>query len=245
MDTFSDAAVILIGNELLSGRVADENLGHIARELRALGIPLQEALVVRDEVEPIAEAVRWLSGRRDCVFTSGGVGPTHDDVTVDGVALAFGVGVTLSAELEGAIRARWGDGITEGHLRMARVPEGSSLVAGADGVWPTVRMENVFLLPGVPSILQRKLERLKPDLVPGRPFRRHEVTFVTEEAAIADALAGLAEAHPEVEIGSYPARGTVKVTLEARDPRELAAARSDLDRRLAHVPTRADSDGSV
>jgi molybdenum cofactor synthesis domain-containing protein len=237
-----DAAVLLIGNELLSGRVVDENLAHIARELWSLGIPVREVLIVRDEIEPIAEAVRWLSGRREWLFTAGGVGPTHDDVTVEGVAQAFHVGVTRHPELARAIRDRWGSDVSESHLRMARVPEGSTLEAGGGGAWPTVRKGNVFLLPGVPSILRRKLERLKPALAHAAPFRRERLAYLTEEATIAGPLARVAEAHPELEIGSYPDRRIVVVTLEGRDPQALQAARQKLESLLEDLPRAEDED---
>ena len=235
-----DAAVVL--NGLLSGRVVDENLAHIARELWSLGIPVREVLIVRDEIEPIAEAVRWLSGRREWVFTSGGVGPTHDDVTIEGVARAFDVGVTHHEELARAIRDRWGSDLTDSHLRMARVPDGSVLEAGDDSAWPTVRKGNVFLLPGVPSILRRKLERLKPGLSRAAPFRRESLAFRTEEAAIAGPLARVAGAHPDVEIGSYPDRRIVVVTLEGRDAQALKAARDELESLLEDLP-RAGNEG--
>jgi molybdenum cofactor synthesis domain-containing protein len=236
-----DAAVILIGNELLSGRVVDENLAHIARELWSLGIPVREVLIVRDEVEPIAEAVRWLAGRRAWVFTAGGVGPTHDDVTIEGVAQAFDAGVRQHEELAEAIRERWGESLTESHLRMARVPEGAELEAGDDRTWPTVRKRNVFLLPGVPSILRRKLERLKPRLERAVPFRRETLSFRTEEASLAEPLARIAAGHPDVEIGSYPDRKVVVVTLEGRDTAALSAARRDLELLLEHVPRAGDA----
>jgi molybdenum cofactor synthesis domain-containing protein len=227
-----DAAILLIGNELLSGRVADDNLAYLAGELWRLGVPVREARIVRDEIEPIAEAVRALSGNHSWLFTSGGVGPTHDDVTIDGVARAFGLGVVEHPELAGPIRERFGEGITDGHLRMARAPEGAVLEAGARGVWPTVRVRNVFLLPGVPSILRRKFERLKRRFSQA-PFHRIVLPVSAEEAAIAGPLALAAAAHPAVEIGSYPERDGVIVTLESSDARALEAARADVERRLA------------
>jgi molybdenum cofactor synthesis domain-containing protein len=229
-----DAAILLIGNELLSGRVVDENLGFIARQLWDLGVPVREAMIVRDEVEPIAEAVRRLSGRHDYLFTSGGVGPTHDDVTIDGVARAFDLDVVEHEELARPIHARFGERVTDSHLRMARVPAGAVLEAGGSGAWPTVRVRNVYLLPGVPAILRRKFEKLKQRFAQAR-FHRVVLSVCAEEASIAPSLARTAARCPDVEIGSYPDRDGVVVTLESADPERLDVARAEIEADLAPV----------
>src|SRR5271170_6015679 len=148
------AAALIIGNELLSGKIAEANLLVLARALRELGVLLSRAVLVLDDVAVIAREVRELSASHDVVFTSGGAGPTHDDVTIEGVARAFGAGMVTAPELEALIRRHYGERTTVDHLLMARVPEGARLVSSASVPWPTVVMRNVWVLPGVPEVFQ-------------------------------------------------------------------------------------------
>lgn len=230
-----DAAILLIGNELLSGRVLDENFSFLARELWGLGVRVGEGAIVPDEVDRIADAIRTLSGRYHWLFTAGGIGPTHDDVSVEGAARAFGVPVVEHEVLASRIRARFGAEVTPSHLRMARVPRGALLESGGESAWPTIRMDNTFLLPGVPSILRRKFEQIR-HLFAQAPFHREVLEFVTEEARIAEPLSATAAEHPLVEFGSYPVAERVLVTLESRDRDALDEALGVLEVRLAHVP---------
>src|SRR5579884_2407614 len=155
------AAIVVIGNEILSGKTQDENALFLARELRELGVDLRKISVIPDELDLIAAEVRGFSAEFDFVFTTGGVGPTHDDVTMDGIAIAFGQKIRRHPELEAILRHYYNADLIEGNLRMADVPDGARLVGGK-GMWfPVVAGENVFIFPGVPEILQRKFNRIK------------------------------------------------------------------------------------
>src|SRR5262249_53534428 len=148
---------LLIGNELLTGKTHESNLIHLARTLRGLGVKLARAVMVPDETEVIAREVRLLADTHDVVFTSGGVGPTHDDITIEAIALGFGVRAVVHPEVEALLRTVYGDEMKEGHLRMALVPEGAELLHHEEMRWPTVRMRNVWILPGVPEAFRMKL----------------------------------------------------------------------------------------
>ena len=148
--TARTAAALLVGNELLSGKVHEANLVNLARTLRALGVKLERAVMVPDDMQVIADEVRALSNGYDVVFTSGGVGPTHDDITLEAVALAFGVRAIIHPEFENLLHTVYRDKMTDGHLRMALVPEGADLVRHEETRWPTVRMKNVWVCPASP-----------------------------------------------------------------------------------------------
>lgn len=220
------AAVLLIGNELLSGRVEDANLAFLARELWTLGVRVRRAEVVRDEAEVIAEAVKTLSGAHDHVLTTGGIGPTHDDVTIEGVARAFGRGVVLHPDIEGRIRRHFGEGVQEAHLRMARAPEGAKLVGGVSG-WPTLLIENVIILPGVPSILRKKFADLKGHFS-GVPIHRAMLGLRSDESTLAPRLETICSRYPDVEVGSYPEPGRVLITIEGVDRETVEGAHAAL-----------------
>ena len=198
------AAALIIGNELLSGKIAEGNLLVLARELRALGVLLARAVMILDDVEIIAREVRELSAAYDVVFTSGGVGPTHDDLTIEGVARAFGAPVVVAPEIEGLIRRYYAERVTEGHLLMARIPEGARLVSSASIPWPTVVMRNVWVLPGVPEVFQMKLPHVRGELTGGKPFVSLAVFTRLDEGDIKPLLDRVVAAHAQVEIGSYP-----------------------------------------
>jgi len=222
------AAALLIGNELLAGKVADENLPVLAGELWKLGISLCEVRIVRDAVETIAAAVRDISPHHTYLFTTGGIGPTHDDVTVDAVAHAFGVGLVSDPVLEATLRACHPEGCpSASQLRMARVPQGAVLVGGGAGVWPTVQLSNVYLFPGVPPYFRERFASLRATLR-GTPFTYLCLHTRLGEGRIAEDLREVAESYPEVEIGSYPAVGRsdyrVRITFAGRDPEGVAAA---------------------
>ncbi|HEY3595406.1 MAG TPA: competence/damage-inducible protein A, partial [Polyangiaceae bacterium] len=161
------AAALVVGNELLSGKVQDENVMALAVTLRGLGVRLERVVMVLDEIETIAREVRALSRDFDIVFTSGGVGPTHDDLTVEAVALALGRKVVPNAAMEAMLRSHYRERCTEGHLRMALVPEGADLAVTRDVTWPTIIVDNVWLLPGVPEIFRMKLAVVRDRLAGG------------------------------------------------------------------------------
>jgi molybdopterin-biosynthesis enzyme MoeA-like protein len=223
------AAALIIGNELLSGKIAEANLVVLARTLRPLGILLRRVVMILDEIEVIAHEVKELAATHDVVFTSGGVGPTHDDLTIEGVARAFGAGVTISKELDDLLRAYYADRITEGHLLMARVPEGSRLVSSGAVQWPTVVMKNVWVLPGVPEIFKMKMALVREDLGSDTPFLTMAVFTDLDEGQIKDLLDRTVAAHGSVEIGSYPKWNDpeykTKLTFDGTDGDHVRAAR--------------------
>jgi molybdenum cofactor synthesis domain-containing protein len=236
------AVLVVVGNEVLSAKVQDENGPWAARRLRELGAELLAIHTLPDRVEEIAEVVARVRRRADWVFTSGGVGPTHDDVTVPAVARALGRPVVRSAELAESVRAmhrRYHDGAEapEAALRMADVPQGTRLLG--DPSFPTLVAENVVMLPGVPRFFRFQFEGVA-QLLAAPPFRLACVYVSSDEDQIAPLLDGVQRAHPGVEIGSYPrfddADHRVKVTVEAKDAARVAAALAAL---LAALPASA------
>ncbi|MBN1608130.1 MAG: competence/damage-inducible protein A [Polyangiaceae bacterium] len=231
------AAALLIGDELLSGKVGDQNLHALATTLRSLGIELCRASIVRDDVEVIAREVAELSRSHDVVFTSGGVGPTHDDVTMQAVAQAFGVATTLDPLTEHKLRDLFGTLCRDAHLRMATVPEGATLAVTAEGAWPTVIMRNVWILPGVPEIFRNKLGVVREQLCGPTPFFSRAVLTGLTEPELVPLLEHTVPEHSAVTIGSYPnwsaTRYRTKVTFDARDPDAVGAA---LDAFVALLP---------
>ena len=224
----ASAAALIIGNELLSGKVEESNLPELARLLRRLGVRLTRAVMVADEVEIIADEVRALASSHDWVFTSGGVGPTHDDVTIEAVARAFGVAVVSSPELEGMLRAHYKERCTDGHLRMALVPNGATLESTPDVRWPTVRFRNVFCLPGIPEVFRMKLPVVATRLGAGRAFVSAAVYTRMDEGDLKPLLDRVVAAFPGVEVGSYPkwmnADYRTKLTFDGQDAVQVKAA---------------------
>ncbi|HYE75350.1 MAG TPA: molybdopterin-binding protein [Blastocatellia bacterium] len=225
------AAILVIGDEILSGKTDEQNARFLIRELHELGVSLRRILTISDDIEEVAEATKELSSRYDHVFTSGGVGPTHDDVTIVGIAQAFDVPIVRHPELEERLRKYFGDDVNESRLRMADVPKGAELIQAEDLKWPVLVVRNVYVLPGVPDLFRRKFlairERFRIE-----PFYAHVVYTHEDEFDIAAQLQEIAENHPLVAIGSYPNFETpeyrVKLTLESKDAKALEAAWSDL-----------------
>jgi molybdenum cofactor synthesis domain-containing protein len=232
------ATLLVVGNEVLSAKVRDENGPFAAGLFRGLGVRLAAVLVLPDELEVVAEAVARERSRVDWLFTSGGVGPTHDDVTLAAVARALGRGVVRHPELADFIRDAhrrwWGTEAPEAALRMADAPEGARLEG--DGDHPILAVENVVMLPGVPSFFRVQLERFARALA-APPFHLAEVFVSAGEGILAPALDRIAAAHPEVEIGSYPrfdpADHKVKITIESKERDRVEAVRDVL---LAALP---------
>lgn len=223
------AAALIIGSELLSGKIADKNLYVLARTLRTLGVQFRRAVTVLDELSVIADEVRSLSETHDFVFTSGGVGPTHDDMTIDGVAKAFGVSVVVSPELEKMLRAYYGERVTESHLLMARMPEGARLVSSPEVPWPTTVMRNVWILPGVPQIFEMKTALIRSELGAERPYLSYAVSTSLDEGQLKPMLDKVVLAYPDVDIGSYPKWGDshyrTKLTFDGFSEERVRAAR--------------------
>ena len=201
------AALVVIGDEILSGRTQDRNVAQVATWLNEQGIRLEEVRVVPDQIERIGEAVNALRSAHDYLFTTGGIGPTHDDITVDAIAAAFGVEVIVDPGarriLEAYYRNRPG-GLTDARLRMARVPQGAELVENPSSGAPGIKMGNVYVLAGVPDIAASMLEALTGRLEGGRPLVSVTVGARAPESDVADLLRDVEAAHPGVAIGSYP-----------------------------------------
>jgi molybdenum cofactor synthesis domain-containing protein len=201
------AALVVIGDEILSGRTQDKNVSQVALWLNEQGIRLAEVRVVPDEQERIVEAVNSLRPAHDYVFTTGGIGPTHDDITVDAIAAAFGVPVIMDPGARRILEAYYlgrPGGLTDARLRMARVPEGAELIPNPTSGAPGVKMGNVYILAGVPNIAASMLEALNGKLEGGRPVVSVTVGARAPESDVADLLREIEAAHPGVAIGSYP-----------------------------------------
>lgn len=228
------AAVLVIGNEILSGRTRDSNLHYLGGQLEALGIRLAEARVVPDEQPAIVEALNALRERWDYVFTTGGIGPTHDDITTDAVAHAFGVEVERNAEAVARLARHYASPaeLTEARLRMARIPVGAQLLDNPLSGAPGFRLGNVHVLPGVPSIMQAMFEAMRHRLAGGPPILSLAVSAELGESRIAAGLEAVQGRYPELAIGSYPfARGDrfgVQVVVRGLDAGRLAAAREEV-----------------
>lgn len=200
------AALLVIGDEILSGRTQDKNVAQVASWLNEQGVRLAEVRIVPDDEQRIASAVNVLREAHDYLFTTGGIGPTHDDITVDSIAAAFGVPVVVHPEARRILEDYYRDrgGVTEARLRMARVPEGAELIPNPTSGAPGVRMGNVFILAGVPHIAATMLEALSGTLEGGRPMVSVTVGARAAESEVADLLREAEAAHPGVAIGSYP-----------------------------------------
>ncbi|HEY7519590.1 MAG TPA: molybdopterin-binding protein [Methylomirabilota bacterium] len=233
------AGIILIGNEILSGKIRDENAAYLCRELRALGVDVRRIAVIPDEVSLIADEVATFTKAFDLVFTSGGVGPTHDDVTIEGVARAMAVPVVRHPELVALLERYYRGAVTEAALRMAEIPEGAELVTGGTLRFPTILMRNVYVLPGVPEIFRKKFDALR-ERFRDQPIHLKNVFVRIGEGTLADYLNRLLESFPLLQLGSYPEFSNpeylVKVTLESRDRSYLEQALGDF---LAQLPADA------
>ena len=230
------AGIILIGNEILSGKITDENAAYLCRELRALGVDVRRIAVIPDETNLIAEEVAVFTKSFDLVFTSGGVGPTHDDVTIEGVARAMAVPVVRHPELVALLERYYRGTVTEAALRMAEIPEGAELVTGGSLRFPTILMRNVYVLPGVPEIFRKKFDALR-ERFRDQPIHLKNVFVRIGEGTLADYLNRLLQSFPLLQLGSYPEFSNpeyqVKVTLESRDRGYLEQALGDF---LARLP---------
>jgi len=223
------AALIVIGDEILSGRTHDKNIAQVAEWLGIQGIRLSEVRVVADDTGAIGEAVNTLRARNDYLFTTGGIGPTHDDITVDAIAEAVGVGVVVHPDaraiLEGYYEPR--GGLTDARLRMARVPDGADLIPNRYTGAPGIRYENIFLMAGVPQITAGMLDALSGSLEGGKPLLSETVGCWVQESEVADLLRETEAAHASCQIGSYPfwreGKSGANFVIRSIDANELAA----------------------
>ncbi len=238
------AAILIIGEEILSGKVDEENARHLVQELRALGVAVRRIEVVPDETDEIVVAVRAMSARFDHVFTSGGIGPTHDDLTLPAVAQAFGMKLERRPELERLIRTSMGGDFHERDLRMAQIPDGAKLLYGEPvdtARWPVIAVNNVYVLPGVPPIFRRKFASVR-ELFRAGPIHTRAVYSRDGEASIAGRLDAVVAAFPAVAIGSYPRLDApdhkVKITLDGRDHDAVERATARLVEALGNAVVR-------
>jgi len=214
------AALIVIGNEILSGKVVDTNSTFLAQQLRSLGVSLRRVVIIPDEVDVIAAEVRALRETVDVLFTSGGVGPTHDDVTIAGVARGLGRAVVRHPALERTLREYFGADVNDARLRLAEVVEGTELEYEGNLSFPTFRVESIYILPGIPEIFREKVLALRPRFA-SDPFYLRVVYTREMESAIAAHLNRTLEQFPDLLLGSYPKLNDpdyrVRITLESKD----------------------------
>ena len=237
------AAVLVIGDEILSGRTKDKNIGYIADYLTAIGVDLKEVRVVSDDEGDIVAALNALRARYTYVFTTGGIGPTHDDITADCVAKAFGVKIEhhpVAVQILKERMAKIGGGLNEARLRMARIPDGAELVvnkvSGAPGFW----IGNVIVMAGVPSIMQAMLDEVGPKLKTGTKLISETIRADAKEGDVGTQLGAIAKAHPDSIIGSYPffdekLGPNTNIVVRSRDAAKLAAAKAAVEGMLKTV----------
>ena len=244
------AAILVIGDEILSGRTKDKNIGYIAEYLTALGIDLSEVRVVPDIEDEIVAALNALRARYTYVFTTGGIGPTHDDITADAVAKAFGVPIGYDPRAVALMRERFAaHELNEARMRMTRIPEGADLVANKVSKAPGFWIGNVIVMAGVPTIMHAMLDEVAPKLKTGVRMLSESVRADLKEGDIGTELGEVAKQHPDVTIGSYPffdeARGpNTNVVVRSRDPEKLAAARKAVEAMLEKVRTSLAAQGA-
>ncbi|AOZ70337.1 competence/damage-inducible protein A [Rhodobacter xanthinilyticus] len=225
------AAILIIGDEILTGRTREGNAHFLAGELARAGIDLRQIRVIGDDHATISAAVRELAGGHDQLFTSGGIGPTHDDITADAVAAAFGRAIDVREDARAILAAHYaarGVEFTPARMRMARIPEGAALIDNPVSGAPGFSVENCHVMAGVPNIFQAMVTGLLPRLTGGAPLESRTWQLMVAEAAIADQLGALAAAHPGVSMGSYPfvteGQYGTNLVVRATDPVALAAA---------------------
>jgi len=222
-----NAGIVIIGNEVLSGKTQDTNSYFLCTELRQLGVEVQKISTIPDVIELIGHEVAAFSQRFDFVFTTGGVGPTHDDVTIEGIAHGFGLNVVRHPDIEQRMRQRLGADVNEARLRMANVPEGAELLATEALFAPVVKIRNVYIFPGIPRILQERFHTIK-ERFRDTPYFLKNVYVKYGEGVIATMLNEVLAKFPQLLLGSYPMLDIpeykVKVTLESKDPDYLERA---------------------
>ncbi len=243
------AALLVIGNEVLSGRTRDANVQAFATVLGARGVRLREVRMVADDPDAIIAAVTALRGAYTYVFTTGGIGPTHDDITTDCIAAAFGLAVEVNPEAERRLRDHYGpEGLNAARLRMARIPVGAALIDNPVSHAPGFRVENVFVMAGVPRIASAMLDSVKHQLAGGAPVHSRAVTAYIREGDVAEGLGGIQDAFPTVEIGSYPfVRGSrigTSIVARSTDAAAAEAAVAQVAALMAVLGCPPEQDGS-
>jgi molybdenum cofactor synthesis domain-containing protein len=237
------AGLLVIGDEILSGRTKDKNIGYIAEYLTAIGIDLNEVRVVPDREPEIVAALNAMRSRYTYVFTTGGIGPTHDDITADAVAKAFGVAIDYHPRAVEILRARLaetGGAMNEARMRMTRMPAGAELVLNKVSAAPGFRIGNVIVMAGIPTVMQAMLDSVAPKLKTGIRMLSESVRADCREGDIGSELGAVAKAHPDVIIGSYPFidenhKPNAHVVIRARDPQKLATVKAAVEAMLQQV----------
>jgi molybdenum cofactor synthesis domain-containing protein len=237
------AALLVIGDEILSGRTKDKNIGYVADFLTTLGIDLKEVRVVADDEAAIVAAVNALRSAYSYVFTTGGIGPTHDDITADCVAKAFGVPLEFHPQAVAILKerlAKMGGELNEARMRMTRIPRGAELVAnkvsGAPGFW----LGNVIVMAGIPAVMQAMLDEVAPKLKTGAKLLSETIRADAKEGDVGTELGAIAKAHPDALIGSYPffddkLGPNTNIVVRSRDPQKLKQVRVEVEAMLARV----------
>ncbi|MCB9788244.1 MAG: competence/damage-inducible protein A [Deltaproteobacteria bacterium] len=237
------AAVVVIGNEVLAGKVVEQNAAFLIRRFRELGVRLVRVEFIPDDPADISATVARVAALADVVCTTGGVGPTHDDVTIEAVAAAFGVPTRHDATLLALVERYFGEQTTHAHRRLALIPEGATLVGGKGPPWPTIQFHNVYILPGIPKLMAAKFEALAHRFV-GRELFAGAVEITGQEADICDALDAIVASHPDAEIGSYPRREQggwmIRLTVESLSEETAARAVHALESVLADRVVRVE-----
>jgi molybdenum cofactor synthesis domain-containing protein len=233
-DKVVTACLLVIGNEILSGRTKDANLAYLGAGLNEIGVRLTEARVIPDREEVIVATLNEVRRRFDYVFTTGGIGPTHDDITAECVARAFGVPLTLHPEAYAILEAHYGKGdLNPARLRMAHTPEGARLVENPVSKAPGFQIDNVFVMAGIPAVMQAMFQGVKHRLTGGRPMLSASVTAAVPESYLAPGLSEIQERYGEVEIGSYPFHRMgifgVRLVLRSTEPDRLKAAADEVE----------------
>jgi molybdenum cofactor synthesis domain-containing protein len=243
-DEIVTAGLLIIGDEILSGRTKDKNIGYIAEYLGRIGIDLKEVRVVGDAEAAIVEALNALRTRYSYVFTTGGIGPTHDDITSDCVAKAFGVGIDVDPRVVALLKERFSDvELNAARLRMARIPDGAELIPNKVSRAPGFRIGNVMVMAGVPTIMQAMLDEAAKTLKTGARLLSETIRADAREGDIGTPLSEIAKAHPDTMIGSYPffdeARGpNTNIVVRSRDPATLASAKAAVEAMLVRLKER-------
>ena len=235
------AGILVIGDEILSGRTKDKNIGYIAEYLTAIGVDLREVRVVPDVEEEIVGALNALRHKYTYVFTTGGIGPTHDDITADCVAKAFGVSIDYDPRAVALLQQRFkGPDLNEARMRMTRIPAGADLVTNKVSLAPGFWIGNVIVMAGVPNIMQAMLDEVGPKLKTGQQMLSDSIRADAREGDIGTELGEIAKLHPEVSIGSYPffddkSGPNTNVVVRSRDADKLAAAKTAVEAMLRDV----------
>ncbi|MCO6390599.1 competence/damage-inducible protein A [Aliihoeflea aestuarii] len=245
MSEIVSAAMIVIGDEILSGRTKDRNIGHLADVLTAIGIDLKEVRIVADEEDAIVEAVNALRARNDYVFTTGGIGPTHDDITADSISAAFGVACWYDDRAYAMLEANYAErglDFTEARMRMARMPEGATHIDNPISLAPGFRIGNVHVMAGVPAIFQAMLDNVVPTLKGGAKLLSAAVHCPYGEGTIGGPLGEIQKRHPDTIIGSYPKYQDgsfwTELVIRARDRAKLDAATAEVQAMVDAIAVR-------